>query len=188
MPKSQAKAHLQPDVSDIKNAIGHRSWTMSRVGSKNTRPELAVRKAAHALGLRFRLHKAGLPGKPDLFLAKYRTAVFVNGCFWHSHPNCNRARIPSSNTGYWIPKLRRNAQRDAENVLALRQLGLHSVVVWECETADPAKLTMLLRKRIMDMGRRRADRRPPAEQAARPVDRTPTRAHVVADVRGQRCR
>jgi DNA mismatch endonuclease Vsr len=88
--------------SKPKETIGsHRSWTMAQIRSKNTTPEIAVRKAAHALGLRFRLHISDLPGKPDLVFRRWRTALFVNGCFWHSHRNCERARLPKTNVQYW---------------------------------------------------------------------------------------
>jgi DNA mismatch endonuclease (patch repair protein) len=88
---------------------------MAQVKSKNTTPEMVVRKAAHALGLRFRLHNPDLPGKPDLVFPRWRTAVFVHGCFWHSH-HCERARIPKTNVGYWTKKLERNTLRDKEPV------------------------------------------------------------------------
>ena len=83
----------------------HRSWTMAQVKSKNTTPEVIVRRAAHALGLRFRLHREDLPGEPDLVFPRLRVALFVNGCFWHSHKGCSRARVPRSNDGYWKLKL-----------------------------------------------------------------------------------
>jgi DNA mismatch endonuclease, patch repair protein len=122
---------------------------MSRVRSKNTAPEIAVRRAAHAVGLRFRLHRRDLPGTPDLVLPRWRVALFVNGCFWHSHANCPRARIPKSNAQYWIPKLIRNKRRDADNARALRKLGWRCVRIWECETKDPNRLAGIVRRKII---------------------------------------
>lgn len=125
--------------------LSHRSWTMAQVGSTNTTPEVAVRKAAHALGLRFRLHRADLPGKPDLVFSRWQTALFVNGCFWHSH-HCERARLPKSNVEYWTKKLQRNAQRDKATLRLLRKSGWRCVVIWECQAKDPAKLSRILRR------------------------------------------
>jgi DNA mismatch endonuclease (patch repair protein) len=122
---------------------------MSRVRSKNTTPEIAVRRAAHAVGLRFRLHRRDLPGTPDLVLPRWRVALFVNGCFWHSHANCRRARIPKSNAQYWIPKLIRNKRRDADNARALRKLGWRCVRIWECETKDANGLADIVRRKII---------------------------------------
>jgi DNA mismatch endonuclease (patch repair protein) len=121
---------------------------MSQVKSKNTTPELAVRRAAHALGLRFRLHRENLPGKPDLVFPRLRVALFVNGCFWHSHSECERARIPRSNVGYWKPKLRRNVERDRENLRSLRKLGWRVVVIWECESKNPILVRTRLRRLV----------------------------------------
>jgi DNA mismatch endonuclease, patch repair protein len=131
----------------------HRSWTMAKVKSKNTTPEMVVRKAAHALGLRFRLHNPDLPGKPDLVFPRWRTAVFVHGCFWHSH-HCERARIPKTNVGYWTKKLERNMPRDKDSLRRLKKSGWQCAVIWECQAKDPAKLDRILRL-LFD-----ADRRP----------------------------
>lgn len=108
-----------------------RSRAMARVGSKNTAPELIVRRALHAAGLRFRLHRADLPGSPDLVLPKHRIAVFVHGCFWHGH-DCRRGARPNSNTEFWTTKLDRNTQRDAEAKQKLEAAGWTVVVAWEC--------------------------------------------------------
>src|SRR5262245_46292388 len=89
-----------------------RSWLMSRVKGKNTTPEMRVRKAAHGLGLRFRLHRKDLPGKPDIVFPKYRVAVFVHGCFWHRHKSCPKASMPKSNTSFWKHKFDQNVKRD----------------------------------------------------------------------------
>lgn len=125
----------------------YRSWVMARVKSKNTTPEMAVRKAAHALGLRFRLHRRDLPGTPDLVFPGRRTAVFVHGCFWHRH-GCARATTPTSNVRYWTAKFERNVERDARNAVDLRRLGWRCVRIWECETKDVKKLAGLLRRQV----------------------------------------
>lgn len=123
----------------------HRSWTMAQIRSKNTTPEMNVRRAAHALGLRFRLHGDDFPGKPDLVFRRWRTALFVNGCFWHSH-HCKRARVPKSNVDYWTKKLLRNAARDKETARLLKKTGWRCAVIWECQTKDPDKLNRILRR------------------------------------------
>lgn len=114
-----------------------RSWLMSRVKSKDTTPELRVRKVAHALGLRFRLHRSDLPGRPDLVFPKYRTVIFVHGCFWHRHPGCSKASTPKTSTEMWQAKFKRNVERDAENIAQLSGLGWRTAVIWECETKSP---------------------------------------------------
>ncbi len=110
-----------------------RSYVMSRVSSKNTKPELCVRSFLHKQGLRFRIHRKDLPGKPDLALPKYKTAVFVHGCFWHRHKGCPRATMPSTRVGFWERKFVRNVARDKANKSALRKAGWKVLVVWECE-------------------------------------------------------
>ncbi len=117
-----------------------RSWLMSRVASKNTSPELRVRRAAHAVGLRFRLHRADLPGKPDLVFPKYRVALFVHGCFWHRHPNCRKSSTPKTRTTFWDNKFAANVARDRQVIKALRRIGWRVVVVWECQTKDAGLL------------------------------------------------
>lgn len=112
-----------------------RSVIMSKVHSSNTTPEIRVRKLLHSMGYRFRLHRSDLPGKPDIVLPKYKTVIFVHGCFWHGCPTCRHAKVrPKSNSDYWNQKLDRNMQRDKENDSALRELGWRVVVIWECET------------------------------------------------------
>ena len=121
-----------------------RSEMMGRVRSKDTKPEVRTRSAAHALGHRFRIHVADLPGKPDLANKARRWAIFVHGCFWHSHENCRLASKPRSNTGYWSDKLARR-KRDANSpAQALHDLGYRVLVVWECETRDDNKLREVL--------------------------------------------
>ena len=111
---------------------------MASIRGKDMKPEMAVRKAAHAAGFRFRLHRKDLPGKPDLVFPKYRAAIFVHGCFWHQHtePRCLDGRPPKSNGAYWGPKLRRNVERDAEAQAKLAEMGWRTLVIWECETKD----------------------------------------------------
>lgn len=111
-----------------------RSWLMSRVRGKNTSAEIRVRSAAHARGLRFRIHCKDLPGTPDMVFPKWRTVIFVHGCFWHRHPGCQKATSPKSNPGFWLEKFARNVVRDEANVAALRSKGWRAAVIWECET------------------------------------------------------
>lgn len=110
-----------------------RSRLMARVVGKDTKPEWILRSALHRLGFRYRLGGAGLPGRPDLVLPKYRSVVFVHGCFWHRHAHCRRATVPRSNAAFWLGKLERNVARDAEAVAALEASGWKVIVVWECE-------------------------------------------------------
>lgn len=118
----------------------HRSWTMSRVKSKDTSPEMIVRRLLHSMGYRYRLHGKKLPGKPDLVFAGRKKAIFVHGCFWHGH-DCKRgARIPSTRQDYWLAKVSRNRDRDARNVSSLEQAGWSVLVVWECELKDRVAL------------------------------------------------
>ncbi len=123
-----------------------RSENMRRIRSKGSAPELAVRKAAFAMGYRFRLHRRDLPGKPDLVFPGRRKVVFVHGCFWHQHEECREGRPPGSNRAYWIPKLERNQQRDCEAQDALRHLGWAILIVWECQTVDLDRLSARLRR------------------------------------------
>ncbi len=106
---------------------------MSRIRSKDTAPELTVRRLLSGAGHRYRLHRKDLPGKPDIVFVSRRKAIFVHGCFWHQHPRCRLAAKPKSNRGYWGPKLRRNRERDARARRELRGIGWESLVLWECE-------------------------------------------------------
>src|SRR5690606_21714946 len=110
-----------------------RSRMMSGIREKNTKPEILVRKYLHSRGLRFRLHVKDLPGKPDLVFPKYRTVVFVHGCFWHHHADCKYATIPSNRADFWKNKLSENVVRDQYQVAALTGLGWRVLVIWECE-------------------------------------------------------
>lgn len=115
-------------------AAEKRSRIMRAVRKADTKPELRVRKAAHRLGYRFRLHRDDLPGTPDLVFPRYALALFVHGCFWHQHQGCHLANRPSSNKSYWTPKLERNMERDSETENRLTALGWRVRVIWECET------------------------------------------------------
>ena len=110
-----------------------RSRMMSGIQSKNTKPEMLVRRYLHAQGFRYRLHTRELPGSPDLVLPKYRVVIFVHGCFWHRHASCRFATQPSSNIERWETKFQINVERDARNVAALQAAGWRVLVVWECE-------------------------------------------------------
>jgi len=113
-----------------------RSWVMSRVRGKDTKPERVVRSALHRAGYRFRLHRADLPGKPDIVLPKYQAVIFVNGCFWHQHPGCRKATIPEHNKDFWQRKLERTVQRDQRNRVKLKRLGLKVITLWECQIQE----------------------------------------------------
>ena len=126
-----------------------RSVRMGRVRSKHTTPELRVRRLAHKLGLRFRLHRRDLPGTPDLVLAKHRTVVFVNGCFWHRHAGCRRCTTPRSRTAFWSEKFAQNVARDERNVAALKASGWKVLTIWECETMNPGRLVEILRPMLV---------------------------------------
>lgn len=121
-----------------------RSANMRAIRSKGMKPELAVRSLVHRLGFRFRLHRADLPGKPDLVFGPRRKVIFVHGCFWHSH-DCKVAHDPKSNRGYWAPKLERNRKRDENNLAELATIGWEPLVVWECETRDGVALAKRLK-------------------------------------------
>ena len=120
-----------PDMFDPKK----RSEIMAKVHSANTTPEIRVRKLLHRMGYRFRLHRRDLPGNPDIVLPKYKTVVFVHGCFWHGCPTCRHAKVrPVTNSEYWNKKLDRTKERDQQNTAALEQMGWQVLVIWECET------------------------------------------------------
>lgn len=130
----------------------HRSWNMSRIRGKDTRPERAVRSLLHRLGFRFRLHQRSLPGKPDIVLSCYRTAIFVHGCFWHRH-NCKFAYFPKSRRAFWTAKFRNNQQRDADHLKELENAGWHVLVVWECELRGAAQLSKRLKTALVRRAR-----------------------------------
>ena len=123
-----------------------RSERMSRVRSRDTKPEMAVRSLVHSLGYRYRLHGRKLPGKPDLVFSCRKKVIFVHGCFWHRHPRCKNNRLPKSRLTFWKPKLELNRKRDLKNQRKLRRLGWRFLVIWECQTKDDELLT----NRIID--------------------------------------
>lgn len=119
---------------------------MRRIRSKDTSPELVLRRLIHGLGYRFRLHRKDLPGRPDLVFAKRRKIVFVHGCFWHQHPDCREGRIPGSRLDYWAPKLIKNQIRDAANRVLLEEQGWKVLIIWECELTDISAVKRAVKK------------------------------------------
>ena len=130
-----------------------RSRIMSAIGARNTVPELAVRKALQAAGLRFRLHRRDLPGRPDIVLPKYRTVVFVHGCFWHRHSGCRYATTPASNVLFWQQKFAGNVERDARQRRALRGAGWRVLTIWECQSRSLPVLGTLISRIRAGLGR-----------------------------------
>lgn len=128
------------DVHDKKT----RSYNMSQIKGKNTRPELLVRKFLFANGFRYRLHDKKLPGKPDIVLPKYKTVIFVNGCFWHGHENCKYFVVPKSRTEWWLNKINSNITNDIKKHSALLTQGWEIITIWECEL-KPARLAETLK-------------------------------------------
>jgi len=110
-----------------------RSFNMSRIKSKNTKPEIVVRKFLYSNGFRYRLHRKNLPGTPDIVLPKYRTIINVHGCFWHGHNNCKYYILPKTRTEWWAAKIERNKKKDVENSLALQRDNWKIIDIWECE-------------------------------------------------------
>jgi DNA mismatch endonuclease (patch repair protein) len=130
-----------PVMADV-HTREQRSRNMAAIRSANTKPEMRVRSALHALGLRFRLHRKDLPGKPDIVLPRYRTAIFVHGCFWHCHSCKYGAVVPATRAEFWAEKRGGNVARDRAHKAALRKLGWQVVVLWECEVrSDEAART-----------------------------------------------
>lgn len=124
-----------------------RSARMSLIKGKDTQPELLVRRALHAAGFRFRLHRKDLPGRPDLVLPKYRAAIFIQGCFWHAH-HCQKGRIPGTRSEFWKAKFESNKKRDARNIRALRKDGWRVACIWECQLTTADRREKALRKLI----------------------------------------
>ncbi|PDQ17672.1 very short patch repair endonuclease [Mesorhizobium sanjuanii] len=139
-PQQQSEADPELDAPPTPA----RSALMGRVRGKNTTPEMVVRRAAHRLGLRFRIHRRDMPGTPDIVLRKHRLVIFVHGCFWHRHEGCRRCTTPKTRAEFWSEKFRRNVERDHRHVDALRKRGWNVLIVWECETKNPRELDVLL--------------------------------------------
>ena len=119
-----------------------RSWNMGRIRSENTKPEILFRRAIHKKGYRYRVYAKNLPGKPDIVLKKYKTVIFINGCFWHKHENCQRGNKPKSRNEYWDEKLEKNVLRDKKNYAELKEQGWNVLVIWECEIKDISKAVL----------------------------------------------
>jgi DNA mismatch endonuclease (patch repair protein) len=135
-------------------APDQRSAVMRAVKSRDTKPEIAVRRVAHAQGLRFRLNRSDLPGKPDLVFPSRRAVIFVHGCFWHGHDCARGARTPATNRDYWRAKIGRNMARDKASLAALKKLGWKAIVIWECETRDAERLKRLILRKLHAAPRR----------------------------------
>lgn len=129
-------------MADTVNA-SERSRIMAAVKSKNTAPELVVRRLIHRLGYRYRLHVSTLPGTPDIVLPRLRKVIEVRGCFWHGH-HCGRCRVPQTRRDYWLAKIERNRMRGRRMLSGLRKLGWSTLVVWECQTKHPERLAETL--------------------------------------------
>ena len=125
-----------------------RKKCMSRIRSKNTAPEYAVRKALTNEGIRYRLHVGKLPGKPDIVISRLKKVVFINGCFWHQHQGCRRNARPKTNKNYWLPKLEKNVKRQKEDIKELKKMGWKTYIIWECEVKNDKKLKKKI-KRIL---------------------------------------
>jgi DNA mismatch endonuclease (patch repair protein) len=123
-----------------------RSWNMSRIKGKDTKPELVVRSILHKMGYRFRLHRKDLPGTPDIVLPKYKTVIFLHGCFWHRHKGCKYAYTPKSRVKFWKDKFAETVKRDKQHLKQLKENGWEVFIVWECETKDMDKLKKIINK------------------------------------------
>ena len=134
-------------MADV-HSIATRSYNMSRIKGKNTKPEMLVRKYLFAHGFRYRLHSKKLPGKPDIVLPKYKTVIFVHGCFWHGHKDCKYFVVPKTRTDWWLNKINGNKANDAKKVQTLAQAGWKVLIVWECQL-KPGKLKKKLGELIM---------------------------------------
>jgi DNA mismatch endonuclease (patch repair protein) len=125
-----------------------RSWNMSRIRGKDTKPEIAVRSMLHRLGYRFRLHRNDLPGRPDIVLPSRKTVILVHGCYWHRHPGCRYAYSPKSRVDFWEKKFAENTARDRRNMDELQSIGWRALVVWECELREPDELKKRLKDKL----------------------------------------
>ena len=121
-----------------------RSYNMSKIRSKDTKPELLVRKFLHSQGFRYRLHVKQLPGKPDIVLPKYKTVIFIHGCFWHGHSDCRYYIIPKTRSEWWLEKINKNKSRDLASTKLLKDLGWNIFEIWECELKNGVRDTSLV--------------------------------------------
>lgn len=121
-----------------------RSYIMSRVRGKDTQPEIIVRKMLHKKGVRYRLYRSDLPGKPDIVIPKRKLIVFIHGCFWHGHEGCRKGSLPKSKVEYWRKKIEANKERDKNTIAQLNELGWETAVIWQCETRDGIMLSQRL--------------------------------------------
>jgi DNA mismatch endonuclease (patch repair protein) len=137
-------------MADVHNKAT-RSYNMSRIKGKNTRPEMLVRKFLHSHGFRYRLHDKTLPGKPDLVLRKYKTAIFIHGCFWHGHEGCKYFVVPKTRTDFWMNKINGNIGNDTKAIKALKKDGWKVIVVWECQL-KPAQIEKTLPALLKKVG------------------------------------
>lgn len=138
---------MESGPGDVTDIPPHRRALMARIRGKDTMPELVVRHWLHAAGYRFRLHRADLPGRPDIVLPRFRLALFVHGCFWHQHPGCRKATLPKTRAAFWEKKLTRNVERDRQNQEELARHDWRVEVVWECEI----KTAELLERRLHEI-------------------------------------
>ncbi len=134
-------------MADV-HSVATRSYNMSRIKGKNTKPEMLVRKYLFAHGFRYRLHSKNLPGKPDIVLPKYKTVIFVHGCFWHGHKDCKYFVVPKTRTDWWLNKINGNKANEVKKVEALQQAGWKVLTVWECQL-KPGKLEKTLGELMM---------------------------------------
>ena len=121
-----------------------RSYNMSRITGKNTKPEILIRKSLFSKGFRYNLHSKNLPGKPDIVLPKYKTVIFVHGCFWHGHEGCQYYVIPKTRTEFWLNKINTNIQNDMKNLISLKNMGWNVITIWECETKKKNNIKVLI--------------------------------------------
>jgi len=147
---SWTKAAVQKGEAVVTDHLdaASRSRLMAKIGQSDTKPEMSVRKVAHRLGYRFRLHRRDLPGTPDVVFPKHKAVVFVHGCFWHRHAGCTRASTPATDTDFWTLKFERNTARDLAVAQSLTLAGWRVITIWECETRDADRLAGLLHRAI----------------------------------------
>lgn len=131
-------------MADVHNTQARR-YNMSQIKNKNTKPELLVRRFLHASGYRYKLHDKKIPGKPDLVFTRLKTAIFINGCFWHGHAGCKYFVVPKTRTDWWMNKITTNVANDQKNLFLLKLLGWKAIVVWECDL-KPQNRDMTLKR------------------------------------------